>query len=359
MVQTVELRIDVTDAVGLGEPAHIMATVVLPEPERWGEPSVIAFAKPGGSYTRGYYCCALPGPGLSASEGGGAQADWHAERGWIFAALDTLGCGASSSHDPEALDFATVSAAAAAAEQEILQRLANGVLLADYPPVHQPVVIGLGQSLGGSILIYQQAHRRSYDGIAILGFSAVHSHPVTPPGGAPIVVAWYSRNAGRDGVHRPLNAAALEEAMAGGPQDDAWHALAWGFHYDDVPPDVVEQDMLHYEAVAQEADAPGTFTTEPWMSLRTPHHVARLTLTPGAVASEAAAVTVPVLSAMGVRDLVVDPLGEPRAFRAAHSVDVFICPRLGHMHNFGGTRALFWQRIHSFGEWCAAVKAAG
>ena len=57
-----ELRIDVTDAVGLGEPAHITATIVLPDPELLGEGSVVCFAKPGGSYSRGYYTCELPGP---------------------------------------------------------------------------------------------------------------------------------------------------------------------------------------------------------------------------------------------------------------------------------------------------------
>jgi hypothetical protein len=31
---------------------------------------------------------------------------------------------------------------------------------------------------------------------------------------------------------------------------------------------------------------------------------------------------------------------------------------MGHMHNFASTRTLFWQRIHLFGAWCAAVKAA-
>jgi len=353
MVQEVELRIDVTDAAGLDEPAHMTATVVLPDPALLTEGNVVCFAKPGGSYSRGYYTCELPGPAK------GAQAAWHAERGWIFAAIDTLGCGSSSSHDPEALDFATVTRAALAAEQEILLRLANGVLLAGYPPVHQPVTIGIGQSLGGSLVIYQQAHHQSYDGVAILGFSAVHSHPATPPGGAPIVVAWYSRDAARDRPLEPLNAPALDHATIHGPQEAAWPALAWGFHYDDIPPDVVEQDLLHYEATAHEIEENSPFKPEPWMSLRTPHHVARLTLTPGAVATEAAAITVPVLSAMGVRDLVVDPLGEPRAFRSARSVDLFICPRLGHMHNFGGTRTLFWERIHSFGEWCAAVKAVG
>jgi alpha-beta hydrolase superfamily lysophospholipase len=342
---------DVTDAVGLGEPAHVTATVVLPDPALLAERALVCFAKPGGSYSRGYYTCDLPGPAE------GAEAAWHAARGWIFAALDTLGCGSSSRHDPEALDFATVTAAAVAAEQEILLRLANGVLFADYPPVHQPVVLGIGQSLGGSLVIYQQAHHRSYDGVALLGFSAVHSHPAIPPGGAPIVVAWYARDAAHDRIPEPINAAALAEATAGGPQDAAWPALAWGFHYDDVPHDVVEQDLLHYEATAHGIEENGAFRPEPWMSLTTPQHVARLTLTPGAVATEAAAITVPVLAAMGVRDLVVDPLGEPRAFRSARSVDLFICPRLGHMHNFGSTRALFWERIHSFGEWCAAVKA--
>lgn len=347
MAREVELRIDVTDAAGLGEPVHVAATVVLPDVEAIGERPVVCFAKPGGSYSRGYYTCALPGPAQAA------QAPWHAARGWIFAALDTLGGGASSKHDAEALDFAVLGRAAAAAEQEILLRLANGVLLEGYPPVHQPTVIGIGQSLGGSLVIHQQAHHRSYDGVAVLGFSAVHSHPATPPGGAPIVVAWYARDGGPD----PLNAAAFAEATAEGPQEGAWQALAWGFHYDDVPPDVVEQDMLHYEATAQGGAHGGDLKIEPWMSFTTPPLVGRVTLTPGAVATEAAAIAVPVLCAMGVRDLVVDPLGEARAFRSAPSVDLFVCPRLGHMHNFGSTRALFWERIHLFGEWCSAMKA--
>ena len=353
MVQQVELRIDVTDAVGLGEPAHVTASVILPDPARLPANPFVCFARPGASYSRGYYTCDLPGPGE------GAQAAWHAERGWIFAALDTIGCGDASRHDPERLGFAAVAAAAVAAEQEILLRLANGVLAPGYPPVLQPVLVGIGQSMGGSLVVYQQAHHGCYDGIAVLGYSAVHSHPSTPPGGQPIVVAWYPRGADEDGALEPLNAAALGTATEQGPQAAAWHALAWGFHYDDVPQDVVEQDLLHYEAVAHAGEAAAPFKPEPWMSDATPPAAARLTLTPGAIATEAAAVTVPVLSAMGVRDLVVDPLGEPRAFRSARSVDLFICPRLGHMHNFGGTRALFWQRIHSFGEWCAAVKAAG
>jgi hypothetical protein len=353
MTQAVELRIDVTDAAGLGEPAHVMASVILPDPALLGERPVVCFAKPGGGYARGYYTCELPGPAR------GAQAAWHAARGWIFVSLDTLGCGASSAHDPDALDFAAVSAAAAAAEQDIVLRLANGVLLAGYPPVHQPVRIGIGQSGGASVTIYQQAHRREYDGIAVLGFGAVRSHPSTPPGEAPIVVGWYPRDSGAGQGAQPLNAAALDAALDAAPADAAWKSLAWGFHYDDVPHAVIEADLRHYEAIANgRGMAPGE-EPQPWNSYATPGKVTRSTLTPGVVAAEAAAVTVPVLCAMGVRDLVPDPLGEPRAFLSARSVDLFICPRMGHMHNFAGTRALLWERIHAFGEWCRVVKAAG
>jgi hypothetical protein len=353
MVKQVELHIDVTDAAGLDEPAQVAATVVLPDPDSLRPSAVVCFARPSSSYSRGYYTYDLPGPAQ------GAQANFHAERGWIFAALDILGCGDSSEHDVDRLDYATLAAAAHAAEQEILLRLANGVLLEGYPPVHQPITIGIGHALGAGLTIFQQARHRSYSGIVTLGFSAIHSHPSTPPGGRPIIVAWYPRDASLEDCAEPLNARALEMATQNDPQDAAWMSLAWGFHYDDVPQEVVEQDLRHYAAVGREDGLARDEDAMPWNSHVTPRCAARSTLTPGIVATEAAAVTVPVLCAMGVRDLVPDPAGEPRAFSSARSVDIFVCPRMGHVHNFAGTRALLWERIHLFGDWCAAVKAAG
>ncbi len=78
----------------------------------------------------------------------------------------------------------------------------------------------------------------------------------------------------------------------------------------------------------------------------------------GAVAPEAAAVTVPVLAAFGERDVCADPKGEARAYLSATSVDLFICPRMGHMHNFASTRELFWQRIDTWADWVRCVKNA-
>src|SRR4051794_8215255 len=108
MSQTIDLRIDVTNAVDLDEPAHMMVTVVLPDPADLPAQPVVCFAKPGGGYSRFYFTHALPGPGE------GAQADFHVARGWIFVALDNIGSGESSIHDASALGFTNVTRAALA-----------------------------------------------------------------------------------------------------------------------------------------------------------------------------------------------------------------------------------------------------
>ena len=353
MARQVDLRIDVTGALALGEPVHITASLVLPEPGLLAERPVVCFAKPAGGYARGYYTCELPGPPTERPYG--SQAGFHTARGWIFVAMDNLGSGDSSVLTAELLTFTNATRAALAAEEEILLRLANGLIAEDFPPVLQPVRIAIGQSTGGCLAIIQQARHQCYDGVGVLGFSAVHSHPATPPGEAPVVTPWFSRDIPPDQPGGIINAGAVA-AAAGGRQGSAWNALAWGFHYDDVPFEVLEQDLAHYDAIADGGGQQENRDRSPWLSYTTPHEAARLVLTPGIVAPEAAAVSVPVLSAMGERDLVVDPLGEARAFRSALSFDLFVCPRMGHMHNFAGTRALFWERIHAFGEWCAAVR---
>jgi pimeloyl-ACP methyl ester carboxylesterase len=137
---------------------------------------------------------------------------------------------------------------------------------------------------------------------------------------------------------------AKEDMEAAASQGE--HPFTWSFHYDDEPADIVARDM----AAAAGLDQP----LPPWRSATTPS-CGLYMVAPGAVATEAASITVPVLVAVGERDVVPDPWMEPKAFKSSTDVSVFVCPRMGHMHNFAHTRWKFWQRIQSWGDGVAAV----
>ena len=130
--------------------------------------------------------------------------------GWVFVSVDHLGVGDSSQHDSERLTYTPVVAASHAAEAEVLQKLAAGTLIDGLPKVERPVTIGIGQSMGGSLTVVQQGRYHGYDGIGVLGYSAVHTHPPTAPGTAQLVMAWLPRDAmPSDGVF--TNGPALAE----------------------------------------------------------------------------------------------------------------------------------------------------
>jgi alpha-beta hydrolase superfamily lysophospholipase len=362
-MQSIDLKIDVTVSAKIGEAAHVAVTVTLPDPAKMASPPIVCFAKPGGGYSRGYYTVDLPGPAR------GAQAEWHAARGWIFVSVDHLGVGGSSIHDAAKLDYTTTASGSMAAEAEILRRLAEGTLAEGFPAITDPVKIGIGQSMGGCMTIIQQGRYHCYDGIGILGYSAIHTHPPVRPGTDPIIAPWLPRDTLLRN-HPPVvvNTAAVTAYMAkmaggsltGSPSNSAEHPMLWGFHYaDDYDSEMNEAaliDLARFFHIHNPELQVGV-TCQPWGSLTTPGAVAQSCLTPGSVAPEAAAVTVPVLVAMGERDTCADVAGEPRAYRSANSVDLFICPRMSHMHNFAATRVLFWKRLERFAEWAACVKS--
>jgi alpha-beta hydrolase superfamily lysophospholipase len=343
-MRSIDLRIDVTDAAGLDEPAHVALTVTVPD-EVPPNP-IVCFAKPGAGYSRGYYTADLPGPpGIEPQ----SQASWHADRGWIVVSVDHLGIGASSRHDPERLCFDPVVAAAHAAESDVRQKLAAGLLLDGLDPVTDCVTIGLGQSMGGSLTILQQGRHHGYDGVAVLGYSPLRTLPPTRPGTPPLSLPWVPRGiAPSAGI--VVNAPALVEAAATQLEPPDTDAMGWSFHYDDIDPAVLARDMDDYPA--RHGDLP------PWGTDSVPMTVALWCLVPGATLAEAAAIRCPVLVALGERDVLVDPRGEPRGYESASSVDLFVCPKMAHMHNFAGTRELFWRRIELWAEWVRSVKAA-
>ena len=151
----IDLTIDVTEAAGLGEPLRTRVTVVLPEPEALADPPVVCFGFPGGGYSRGYFTFDMPG-----ADGGG-EAGWHAARGWVFVACDHLFVGESDApSDPTALTLERIAATNHATVTEVLRLLAAGEVADGFPPLADPVKLGIGQSMGGCFTIVQQGQHR-------------------------------------------------------------------------------------------------------------------------------------------------------------------------------------------------------
>jgi pimeloyl-ACP methyl ester carboxylesterase len=336
-VRQIVVRVDVSEAVGLGEPLHALATVCLPDAVH--EHPVVCFGFPGGGYSRRYFTFDMPG-----AEGEG-QAGWHTSRDWIFVACDPLHTGESSlSSDPTQLTYEHLVAANHAMVEHLLELLAGGSLAEDVPPIIDPVKIGIGQSMGGSILVLQQGQRATFDAIGVLGWSGRHAVSWLPPGTPTVAPHYFPRGTDMGALTRELHTTAMP-AIA--PGDDGMPLTMPGFHFDDVPRDIVRTDMIDYPNRGGNMPVWGCSAIPP---------CAMTMMSPGAVAPEAANITVPVLIAVGERDVCPDPLSEPQAYERASDITVFVCPRMAHMHNFAGTRELMWARIHAWGEGVAALK---
>lgn len=344
MSRAFKLSIDVSDAAGLGEPAHIAFDIQVPDTIAGKDRPIICFAKPGGGYTKEYYSMEMPG----LDTGVGSQAAWHADRGWIFVSVDHLGVGQSSEHNLEILDNAILSAAAHAAEVELVERLRLGTVDDSIPPISNPVLLGIGQSLGGSATIYQQGEYDCYDGIASLAYSPVHQNSSGPPGSPTYVSPYLSTDVA---INSPWNPVGDEVAFQfPGPISDT--AVAWSFFFFEE----TDWDVI----VAEVDDFPvRRGVLQPWHAKGLPFKAVHEAMVPGCLSPQAAAIKRPVLLIMGERDNVVDPWGEPRAFPLSTSIDFFICPRMGHMHNFAKTREIFWRRLHSWGEWVRECEQIG
>jgi alpha-beta hydrolase superfamily lysophospholipase len=339
MVHSVSLTVDVTQEAAISTEAHTVVTVFLPDVSALPEVPVVCFAYPGGGYSRGYFSFDLPDSTF------GGEAGWHAERGWIFVACDHLGVGDATVPEGNALTYENVARGNRATIEAVMARLEAGTLLDGYPPIRGVVKLGIGQSMGGCFTIVLQGQHHVFDGVGILGFSAIHTVIPSRPGAVPAPMPWLTRGSGADSV--TVNQAALTDALnAPLTEGTVEHPFEWGFHYDDVSVDIVARDM----AAVTEGPLP------PWRSATIPP-CAILMLAPGTVATEAAAIRVPVLLATGERDVVPDPHMEPKAYMSATDISVFICPRMAHMHNFAGTRETFWRRIHAWGNTVAALRS--
>jgi pimeloyl-ACP methyl ester carboxylesterase len=325
-MRSVELQIALADRTrGAG---HIAASVFLPEPDALPDRPIVIFASPGGGYSRGYFNLQV------ARDTAYSQAEHHTARGIILVAYDHLGVGESSTAGLETITIESIAAANDAAVREIMLHLATGTLADGFPPLKHAVHIGIGQSMGGGVTILMQGRHRTFDAIAPLGYSAIHT--VLPQRTAD------DRERGKAVFQfsRETDPSALSVAETSRLVPD----FVYPFHWEDVPAEIVHADLG--------SGFPERTPLPHWASATIPNCVVAM-MAPGYVEAEAAEIDAPVLMGFGERDTSQDPHHEPSAFPRSADVAVYIAPQMAHMHNFASTRHRLWDRITDWSEMVA------
>jgi len=330
-MRTVEVEIDVSAAVGLQAGLTTAATVCLPN--RLPSSPVICFAFTGGGYNRKYFTADLLG------EGQPSQAELHTSRGWIFVACDHLGCGGSARvADMAQVTWQHLVDANEATVQGVLGLLTEPREGIDLPRLTEARTLGIGQSMGGALLVLQQGQNHTFDAVAVLGWSATHAVSWLPPGVPRTTPRYFPRGTDVGAMTRALHTAAMPEMAL---DEDGLPATASGFHYDDVPRSIVLADLVDYPTRRGQLPFWATDVVPP---------SSMTMMSPGAVAAEAAMITAPVFIGVGERDVTPSPKSEPSAYLQSGDVSVYVQHQMGHMHNFASTRFSFWSRIHSWAE---------
>jgi pimeloyl-ACP methyl ester carboxylesterase len=235
---------------------------------------------------------------------------------------DHLGVG-DSSIPGEALNLADLAMANATAATQLLRELRKGVLSSALPPLPGLVALGIGHSYGGLLLTILQARSRVFDGIGLLGWSGVNT--VIPC----------------DPAHPRLGDVHTKRVPG------LEHPYRSAFHWDDVPEAIVAEDLEGYPHRLDGSPVPfWACRYMPGGPNGNPEQPPR-----GAVvAHEAAQIDVPVLVAVGERDVSPDPWAEPGAYRSSTDITLYVAPAMAHAHNFAGTRELLWDRIAAWAK---------
>lgn len=331
-MRIVERRIDVTQAAALGHEIEIAVSAYLPDFLHLPDLPVAIFACPGGGYSRRYFEMRFEG------HEGYNEAAWHAARGTIYIAIDHVGVGNSTIPDLSRITFETLAATHNDCVRQITEALQAGTFADGYPIVKPLFKVGMGQSMGGGVTILAQGRYATFDAIAPCGVSAIHT-----------VLPQRTQQACEYGKAR-FDAVAEGKARSHLETDHEGIDYTYAFHWEDVPQDILYEDM--------KGGYPIRDTAPEFGSLTIPHCAVQMML-PGAFAADAAKVTVPVLIANGERDTCPDPHAEAGAYPASRDITTFIVPNMAHMHNFASTREILWQRLHDWSRTVAGANKPG
>lgn len=311
------IEVDVSTVAPAGASIEV-GDLFLPEgAAESGSPVGLVVCLPGGGMTRRWFDLpeTLPGRWSLARHLAG-------EFGLAVLTLDHLGVGESPPpDDPYTLVPRTVAAVHAHVVAEAVERLGAGTLAPGVGPIEVGPVVGCGHSMGAMITVQQQARHHSYDAIALLGF-----------GGAGLPEHLNDDEHGYVGDHDELELAlpALVAARFGGA--------------------LVPSSREVRERPADALLTPGDLLGPATGVLLT---LGGLTsMIPGTSDREMAAIDVPVLVAVGERDIVREVERLPQLFAATPELTEFVLPGSGHNHVIATERMLLFDEL---GRWVTAL----
>lgn len=333
-MQSVAIRVDVTQASGATSGQEMAATVhfpeTLPETLTTSGRQIVIFAVPGGGYSQHYFDMRFPG------HEGYSEAEYHCARGLVMVTVDHLCVGESTCDLVGDLTFQQAADTYASCVAQILQRLKAGDIDPALPAIADPFVVGIGQSLGGGVTIAAQSRHRSFHAIAALGKSALHTTLPQP------TFALFDVQRSIFYFDRTTPVSELSVTATSQLIPD----FVYPFHWPEEPQDIIDADIGAGFPHRDPARTPQ------FASATVPRYAVAM-MSPAFMTPDAARVEVPVLIAGGVRDVMPDVRREPTAFINSDDISVFVVQRMAHMHNFAPTRQRLWQRTADWSEMLA------
>ena len=321
-MRSITVRIEVGHAVDADIPQYVAGTVYLPDTMEDQDRDLVIFASPGGGYSQHYFNMHFPG------HEGYSEAEYHTSRGIVFVAMDHLGVGESSLELLDTLRFEQAAAANDAFVRAVVAQLREGDIAPDVRPLTNPFVVGIGQSMGGGVTMAMQSQHQTFDAIAVLGKSALHTILPQP------TFELFDVQRSICNFSRATPVAELSIELTSSKVPD----FVYPFHWPEEPEDIVRADMEGGYPHRSRDRAPK------FGSVTCPRFTVAM-MSPAFMTPDAARIKVPVLMVAGERDVQPDIRREPTAFINSNDVSVYVVPRMAHMHNFAPTRRVLWQRV--------------
>jgi hypothetical protein len=295
MTGRLSIALPLSGIEGFGEKPSVAAWVFLPRTLEPGAVQPVALCLHGGGYDKRYFHIE------AAGHDGYSMCRYFADRGVIAIGIDCLGNADSSPAEAaDRITSRTLANAHALAAGAIADHLRQGTLDPEIPALPRLTYAGIGHSLGGMLVTVQQALHRSFDRVAILGWSQI-------------------------GLALPPEA--LKPVFdSTGTYAYSSPALRKAFHLADVPAGVLacpaetEVRPVSLTLAAEASDRP---------------EIRKLAET----------IDVPIFIGVGEYDTSPSPREEPACYGAADDITFFRLAGSAHCHNFASTRTLLWDRL--------------